>query len=261
MKMLALAILFWPVILFGQSQTQFDGTWVAQLSSVRLPKNPEVYLLQNGNYECSSCIPEIHVKADGKDHPVAGSPYFTAVNVTAPDSNTVEIVEKKSGKVVFQETDIISASGDALTEKITDSEAPKGEPVTAEETLKRVKSGPAGADAISGSWQPVALKDVSANGLTVTYEAIPDGLKASNPNGEGYAAKFNGKEYPIEGDPAHDMVTLRRVNGRTIQETDTQDGRPHYELRMTVAPDGKSMTVRETDLERGTKMVYTMVKK
>ncbi len=105
------------------------------------------------------------------------------------------------------------------------------------------------------------MKGTSESGLTVTYHSTSDGLQASNPNGEGYSAKFDGKEYPIQGDPAHDTVALRRINANTIVETDKQEGAVHYMLRMTVSPDGKSMQVTETDNERGTQTTYTLEKK
>lgn len=57
--------------------------------------------------------------------------------------------------------DNVSADGNTLTEKIADSSAPNGQPVTGEETFKRVSQGPAGANTISGPWQAESLKDIS----------------------------------------------------------------------------------------------------
>jgi hypothetical protein len=252
-------LLLFPMMLLAQSP--FDGTWIAKLDSVQLPKKPEVYLLLNGTYECESCVPRINVKADGKDYPVAGSPYFSTVAVQVMDNNSIQIMEKQRDKVVYTETDTVSADGNTLTQKIADSSAPNGEPVTGEETFRRVIPGPAGANPVSGSWQAESLKDISENGITVSYESTADGLKASTPGGEGYAAKFDGKQYPVHGAPAHNTVSLKRVKANTITETDKLDGRAHYILLMTVLPDGKTMRVTETDLERGTKTVYTMAKK
>lgn len=259
MKFSLSIFLLFPTMLLAQSP--FDGTWVAKLDSVQLPQKPEVYSLQNGTYECESCVPRINVKADGKDYPVAGSPYFSTIAVQAVDNNSIRITEKQRDRVVYVETDTVSADGNTLTEKIADSSAPNEQPVTGEETFKRVGPGPAGASPISGSWQAESLRDISENGITVTYQSTVDGLKASTPSGEGYSAKFDGKEYRVQGAPAHNTVSLKRVKANTIIETDKLDGRAHYILRMTVLPDGKTMRVTETDLERGTKTVYTMEKK
>jgi hypothetical protein len=256
---------FLPVLLLvsasSLAQSPFDGTWVAKLGSIQFSQKPEIYSLQNGTYECQTCVPKLNVKADGKDYPVAGSPYFSTVAVQVIDNNSIRITEKHKGKVVYEELDTVSPDGNTLTQKITDSSAPNGQPVTAEEVFARVNQVPAGTSPISGAWQPETLKDVSQNGITVTYQSTRDGLNASNPTGEGYSAKFDGKEYLVHGAPAHNTVSLKRVKKNTIRETDRLDGRVHYVLRMTVLPDGKTMRVTETDMERGTKTVYTMVKK
>jgi hypothetical protein len=200
MKIWFAVLLLFPTLALAQSP--FDGTWVAKLDSVQLPKKPEIYSLQNGTYECESCVPKIKVKADGEDHHVAGSPYFSSIAVQVKDSNDLQITEKKNDKVVYAENDAVSPDGKTLTQKIEDTSAPNGEVVSGEEIFERVGERPAGADAISGSWQATSLKSLSENGITVTYQSTADGLNASTPGGEGYVAKFDGKAYPVEGAPA-----------------------------------------------------------
>lgn len=259
MKAFFVLLLLYPATLIAQSP--FDGTWVAKLETIQFPQQPENYLLRDGEYECSTCIPRIKVKADGKDYPVAGSPYFSAITVQVADSNNLRITERLGQRTVYSEIDMISSDGKTLVQKITDMFAPNGEPITAKETLKRISTGPPGSSPISGSWQAVKIEGTSENGLAVTYRGMSDGLEASNPSGEGYSAKFDGKEYPIHGEPAHNTVSLQRIDANTIVETDKQDGVVHYQVRMTVSPDGKSMQVTEVDNERGTQMTYTMEKK
>lgn len=258
MRIWFLVVLFFPATLLAQSP--FDGTWVTKLETLRLPKKPDTYLLRDGTYSCSSCVPRLQVKADGQDHPVAGSPYFSTVSVKAVDERSLRIVEKQAGRTVYEETDSVSPDGNALTQKITDSAAPNGQPVSAVETYARVAPAPAGAAAISGSWKAAHLHSDSTSGLSVSYHSIPGGLQASTPKGEGYSAKFDGKDYPIQGDPAHETVSLKRINARTIEETDKQDGAVHYRLRLAVSRDGRTMQVTEHDRERGTRMRYTLEK-
>lgn len=259
MKALLAVLLLWPTLLLAQSP--FDGTWVAKPDTIQFPQRPESYLLQNGTYECSSCVPRIKVKADGKDYAVAGSPYFSTIAVRVINPNSIEITEKLAQTTVYSEIDTVASDGSTLVQEITDAAAPKGEPVTATETYKRVSPGPAGSSPISGSWQAQKIESASENGMSVSYHSTGDGLEASNPSGEGYSAKFDGKEYPIHGEPAHSTVYLQRIDANTIVETDKQDGAIHYQVRMTVSPDGKSMQVTEIDNERGTQMMYTMQKK
>lgn len=259
MKPFLSLLLLFPATLLAQ--TSFDGTWVANLEQAQLPRKPEVYLLQNGVYECSSCVPKIKANADGKDYPTAGSPYFSTVCIRVIDDSSIELKEKQGNKIVYSETDKVSPDGETLLQNVTDSAAPSGQPITAEETYKRVGSHPAGSNAISGSWHVQKINITSENGVTVTYRSTPLGLQASNPGGEGYDAKFDGRDYLIYGDPVHSTVSLKRINAHTIVETDKQDGVVHYRLVMAVSPDGKSMKVTETDKERGTQVIYTMEKK
>lgn len=54
-----------------------------------MPSRPEVFLLQNGTYQCKSCVPLISVKADGTDQSVSGSPYFDTISIKAVDDHTI----------------------------------------------------------------------------------------------------------------------------------------------------------------------------
>jgi hypothetical protein len=254
-------ILLSPGLVMAQSP--FDGTWIAKPGDAQLPQHPEVYSLHDGMYECENCMPKIKAKADGKDYPLAGTPYCNTIAVRVVDDHTVQITEKMKDKVVYEELDKVSDDGNTLHQDVTDSAAPNGEPVKAEETFRRVgaSAGATGIHAISGSWQVEKIKFNSDNGATVTYHSTANGMQASNPGGEGYDAKFDGKEYPVQGDPTHSTVSLRKIDDHTIVETDRQDGNVHYFLRMTVSPDGKTMRVTETDTERGTKLSYTLEKK
>ncbi len=52
---LMLGTLLLPLLAFAQSP--FDGTWKVDMNKVDFPKKPDVYLLQNGMYECKTCVP------------------------------------------------------------------------------------------------------------------------------------------------------------------------------------------------------------
>jgi hypothetical protein len=101
---------------------------------------------------------------------------------------------------------------------------------------------------------------MSSNGLTITYQGTENGLKMSDQNGNSYDAKFDGKDYPITGDPGHTMVSLSRISNDTIEETDKRDGKIVGVFRMTVAKDGKSIQAEYNDKQHGTKTTFTMEK-
>jgi hypothetical protein len=113
---------------------------------------------------------------------------------------------------------------------------------------------------VSGAWRTSKVDTISNNGLTVTFQGTADGLKMSDPNGNSYDAKFDGKDYPIQGDPGHTMVSLKRIGDDTIEETDKRDSKVVGINRMTVSKDGKTIAVEYTDKERGTKTTFTMEK-
>ena len=50
----------------ARAQSPFDGTWKIQ---VPLPSQPDIYLLQDGTFNCKTCFVPINVKADAQDHP------------------------------------------------------------------------------------------------------------------------------------------------------------------------------------------------
>jgi hypothetical protein len=257
MKKLLACLIFLPAMLFAQ--TPFDGTWVANLDTAQLSKKPHTYLLDKGMFSCSSCVPKINVKADGQDQKVTGSPYFDTVGIHVVDANTVEEVEKKDGKVVYKTSRVVSADGKTLTDSFEDDSESK--PVTGEEVYSLVSKGPAGSHALSGSWREEKLANISSNGITVSYQSTADGLKMSDTNGQSYDAKFDGKDYPIEGDPGHTLVSLKKVDANSVEETDKRDGKVVGMAHISISADGKSMKIVFTDKERGTTSTFMLEKK
>src|SRR5882757_5405958 len=81
------------------AQSVFDGTWKIDMSKVEFPKKPDVFLLQNGMYECKSCTPPYKIKADGAGQSVSGHPYFDSVAIRVVSDHEIEETDKKDGKV------------------------------------------------------------------------------------------------------------------------------------------------------------------
>ena len=76
MRIVAAALLLVPAAAFASSP--FDGTWKGHLDSMQASGKPDVYALADGEYTCSSCDPEIKIKADGTEQPVTGHAYYDA---------------------------------------------------------------------------------------------------------------------------------------------------------------------------------------
>jgi len=253
-KLLLALVLLAAATLFGQ--TPFDGTWMVKLDTAKLPTKPDTYLLNKSIYECLTCVPKVTVKANATDQRVTGHPYYDTIAVHVINASSVEIIQKKDGKIMSTETETVSVDGKTLTDKGTDTTGTK--PVTWETTSTRVRAGPAGSHALSGSWRTEKFNSVSSNGLTVTFRSTANGMRMSDQNGRSYDAKFDGNDYPILGDPGHTKVWLTRIGTRVIEETEARGGKIVGVSRMTVSTDGNSINVEYTDKERGTTTTYTM---
>jgi hypothetical protein len=243
MKILVTAALLLPAVAFAGSS--FDGTWKARLDSVKMTGKPDVWQIADGDYSCSSCVPAVKVKADGAMHKVAGHPYYDELAVRVISPTSVEISQKQAGKVMGSVTYMLSTDGNTLTGKFTDHSGAKT--VTGSFTETRVAAASAGSHATSGSWQQSAMGDISDAGRTVAYEASGDHFRM-HANGQSYDARFDGKEYPIVGDPGHTRVTLKKLDDNTVEETDHRLGKVTDEIRLATSADGKSMTITDKDV-------------
>jgi hypothetical protein len=220
----------------------FTGTWKVDLSKAKFSQKPIKVEVANGTYKCLTCDPPITVKADGTDQPVSGQPGFDTFNVRVTDDHHLEAVAKKAGKVAFEEKLAVAPDGMTATEDFVTHPPSSDKPVTGSETLKRV-GNPVPGSIFSGSWVMDKAQDMSDNGTVFTFEQSGDSLKMSDPTGAGYAAKVDGKEYPYKGSAETDHVVLKRIDARTIEETDKGGGKVLSTSRMTVSPDGRTLTM------------------
>jgi hypothetical protein len=236
-----LSLLLLPVLAMAQSP--FDGTWKFNPSSLQFDKKPDEYLLQNGMYDCKTCKPPINIKADGTDQKVTGHPYFDTMSIKAVDDHNVEMTTKRAGKEVGTEKDSISSDGKTLTINWTDSGQPSGGTQAGTFMMTRVKSGPAGANLISGSWRAEKLEQSTESGLLWTFKITGDEVMMTTPTGQSYTAKLDGTDAPYKGDPGITSVSVKMHGKDTLEETDKRDGKVIYISKMTVSPDGKTMKI------------------
>jgi hypothetical protein len=132
--------------------------------------------------------------------------------------------------------------------------------VSGTDTYTRVGRAPAGANAISGSWRQAKSDVATADALIFTFKTENgDALTYSTPTGQSYTAKLDSKDAPYVGDPGTTSVSLKRI-GDSVEETDKRDGKVTTVARMTVAPDGKTMTILVDDKLHGTTATYVAEK-
>jgi flavin-dependent dehydrogenase len=106
-----------------------------------------------------------------------------------------------------------------------------------------------------GTWKLNETKSKIAAGVaknhTVVYEAAGDDVKVTvdgtdsdgKPVHNEWTGKFDGKDYPVTGDPTSDARSYRKVNANTLALTIKKGGKITVTGRIVVSADGKRRTV------------------
>jgi hypothetical protein len=123
-----------------------------------------------------------------------------------------------------------------------------------------------------GTWKLNEAKSKLAAGAgknnTVVYAAAGDNVKVTvdGIGSDGKAAhnewtgKFDGKDYPVTGDPGSDARSYKKVDDRTLELTVKKGGKVTVTGRIAVAADGKSRTVTTSGTDsKGAKVSGTAV--
>jgi hypothetical protein len=223
------------------AQNAFEGTWKIDMSKVNFPKKPDEFLLQNGMYACKTCTPPYEIKADGTDQAVGGHPYYDTIAIKVLNGHAIEETDKKDGKVVATSTTTASSDGKTVMFEFSDSSNTNGgPPVTGKGEATQVAPGPAGSNAISGSWRTTKIEGMSDNATVWTYKISGDEITMTNPTGQSYTANLNGAEAPMKGDPGVSSVSVKMKGKDTLEETDKRGDKVIGVFKMTVAADGKT---------------------
>src|SRR6266513_4481773 len=111
------------------------------------------------------------------------------------------------------------------------------------------------ADPQIGTWKLNEAKSKFTPGTTkntmVVYEAAGDQVKVTvngvNAKGKSthiqWTGRFDGKNYPVTGDPNSDARSYKKINDRTLGLTIWNHGRGTGTGQIMVSADGKSRTV------------------
>jgi hypothetical protein len=243
MKRLSFVVMLSALLVptLAAAQSVLNGTWKIDMSKVDFPEKPDVFLLQGGLYSCKTCAPPYTIDADGKDHVVKGHPYYDTVAIKVVNDHTIDETDKKGGKVVATSTSTVSQDGNTLHFSFSDSSNTNGgAAVTGRGQAARVEKGPAGSNAISGSWRTTGIQGLSENATVFTYKVSGEEITMVAPTGQTYTAKLGGPDAPMSGDPGVTSVSVKMVGANTLQETDKRNGKVIGVFTLTVAENGKS---------------------
>lgn len=256
-RLLALSVLIAAPAAAQTAAPSFTGTWKADIASAKLPAKPDVFVLKDGRYSCSSCVPPVSVVADGTPQAAPGHDYWDHIAVKAVDDRTIAYTYSRGGTVTSESTDTLSADGNTLTTNWRSTDNVKKIEQSGTSTETRIAPAPAGAHPLSGTWKQAAIEAVTDSNTVIQLKETPKTFGWTQASGETYTATFGGPAVPFVGDPAKTMVKVRRIDPATIEETDTRAGKVVTVYRLTLAPDGKTLNVAIDDRKNGTKTQFT----
>jgi hypothetical protein len=107
-----------------------------------------------------------------------------------------------------------------------------------------------------GTWKMNEAKSKIPAGYmkntTVVYTMDGDNIKVTTDGIDGtgkpfqtsWTGKFDGKDYPLTGDPASDSRMYTKVDDRTMTLTNKKDGKAVTTGTITVSADGKTRTLK-----------------
>jgi hypothetical protein len=114
------------------------------------------------------------------------------------------------------------------------------------------------ADPNMGTWKLNEAKSKFSPGATknntVVYEAAGENVKITvdgvDKDGKAvhsdWTGKFDGKDYPVTGNPNEDARSYKKIDDHTLEFTSKKDGKAGVTGKVVVAADGRSRTVTTT---------------
>ena len=126
------------------------------------------------------------------------------------------------------------------------------------------------SDVQMGTWKLNEAKSKFSPGATknhtVVYEAAGDNVKVTvdgtDPDGKPahneWTGKFDGKDYPVTGDPNSDMRSYTKIDARTLGLNVKKGGKATTSGRIAVSPDGKTRTVTTSGTDPQGKEISTI---
>lgn len=227
------------------AQSAFQGTWRPDPQKPSPNAKPDTVALINGEYACQSCSPAYKVVADGRDHAVAGSPYYDNLSVSIVDGRTIIRTAKKDGKTIAEIKDVVSADGTSKTSTQTVT-GMMPQPVELTSTYSRVAAGAKASHAVSGQWREIQT-DLTHHDEDTTYKVSGNKLTMSDRMGRSFSATLDGADAPYSGDSSFTSVSIKKIDKNTIEESDKKDGKVVQINRWSIDPDGTTIHARFDD--------------
>lgn len=106
----------------------------------------------------------------------------------------------------------------------------------------------------SGARNNVVVYAPAGDNVKVSIEGVDWKGKAFH---DEWIGKFDGKDYPVKGDPLGDSRSYTKVNANTLSFTGKAGGKTIFSGTTVVSPDGKTRTVTSSATDAQGKMFST----
>jgi len=118
-----------------------------------------------------------------------------------------------------------------------------------------------------GTWKLNEAKSTIPPGFmkntTVVYEAAGDSIKVTTdgtdrdgkPMHTEWTGKFDGKDYPLTGDPVSDARSYTKIDDHKLEMANKKNGKATTSGSIVVSADGKSRTLHVTGMDAAGKRV------
>ena len=226
------------------------GTWNTVSSHTVYDPAPKLIITAVGQglhvINSGTSSTEYTAKFDGKDYPVKNSQSSNQVTFKKIDAATVERTFKKDGKIVSVARYAVSKDGQEI--KITPENS-----TSQPNYFDRTGGSRDSSNPFVGEWTLNSDKETSL--AVAKYEAAGDnGVHFSGPQGWGYTAQLDGKQYPAVKS-RDETVSVKVIDPRHVEETWMRQGKIGDHDIWVISADGRDATVTDDGvLPNGTKI-------
>lgn len=245
----------------ASAQSVFDGTWKGDAQSGVLDAKPDEIGIKDGVYYCRNCIPPVSMKADGQFHAVKDKPYYDEMAVTVVDADTVRSQFRKGGKLIGENTQTVSADGNTLTFRGSNTNNGAGMKVEQTSMSTRVGQPVPGAHRISGAWKyDPKSNQTTDSAMTMMVKVDGNRVRMTTGLGETLDATIGGDYALVAKDPGKTMSKVTMPAPNVMKITDMRMGKVVQESTYTVSADGRTLNGAWMDPRDGSKGTFVAYK-
>jgi len=227
------------------AETPFAGTWVIQPELTTFAQRSMTVMIERGTFTRSDCGTAVGIPADGSDHEVKGQPLFDHMSVRIKARARVEIEQNLAGKTTWKGLYTVAKDRRSMTLAFEDDRPTNA--VTGVIQYAREGEPLSGAHALSGTWRPEKLIQLSASALTLTIQEKDDGLALNWSDGRSTESKLDAKYYPLNGYLDGATISILHPRADTLALNRLQNVVPVEVSRLIISDDSHTLTNKRVD--------------